>query len=228
MDRRNLPWILIAILLVVVVITVLFIQLSQPAGPDIDLTELGPAENVARWVADDGSYHLGEKEAPVELVIYEDYGCTACSNFKRTSERTFLQDFVASGDVQVEIYPVGIVSGQISIPALEALYCAESYGYFWEYRHLLFTNFPNGLNQEKYIAFSSYLGIDKSEFINCLTSNEFSDLIVNQNQEAWAKGVQNTPTFQINGELYSGILYQVPEDSEDQSLEKLLNAALNK
>lgn len=53
---------------------------------------------------------LGSSDAPVEFVIYSDFLCPFCKQFDDRDFPPLVENFVASGDVQVEWRPLPIIS----------------------------------------------------------------------------------------------------------------------
>lgn len=76
------------------------------AGSDSPSTSLG-ATPVA---AGDASLLMGDADAPVKVVIYEDFLCPYCRELEG-STREFLQENAAAGKVQVEFRPFNLLTG---------------------------------------------------------------------------------------------------------------------
>ena len=87
--------------------------------------------------------------------------------------------------------------------AHEGARCAEEHGKFWEYRELLYGN-PPTTSQQQLIAFASQLGMDPSDFKKCLDTGKFKTAVQKDEDEANRLGVQATPAFFINGQLFAG------------------------
>ncbi len=90
-------------------------------------------------------FTLGNPQAKVALVLYEDFQCPFCGRFFSDSEKTIRDTYVKNGDVQF-VYRDFAFLGQESIKAAEAARCASDQGKFWEYYDYLFTH-QNGENQ---------------------------------------------------------------------------------
>ncbi|MET3963188.1 protein-disulfide isomerase [Marmoricola sp. OAE513] len=58
----------------------------------------------------DSSILIGDSDAPVKVVIYEDFLCPYCRQLEE-STRDFLRESAAKGKVQVEYRPVNILTG---------------------------------------------------------------------------------------------------------------------
>lgn len=54
---------------------------------------------------------VDRSELPVDVTIYVDYMCPACGSFEQQNG-TMLENYVGSGDVQLEVYPINFLDGQ--------------------------------------------------------------------------------------------------------------------
>lgn len=144
----------------------------------------------------------GQENAPVKMVEYSDYRCSYCGWFARETEPEVQREYVATGKVQIEFRNMAI-EGEASELAAEAAECAAEQGKFWAYHDMLFENqqsFDAGVLK----GFAEALGLDLEAFEECLDSDRYADLIVEQRNQAVADGATGTPSFLINGELVRG------------------------
>ena len=87
---------------------------------------------------------LGERTAPVKVVVYEDFGCRRCYEFEEAS-RDFLHAAAARGRVEVEYRLLGTADGAYSREALAAYGAAlagATAGHAWHFHDLLFDKQP--------------------------------------------------------------------------------------
>ncbi len=119
--------------------------------------------------------------------------------------------YIDTGKARV-VYHNFVVIGNESMWAAEAADCAgeQGTGKFWEYADHLFKN-QNGENQgafnkDKLKQFAADLKLDTGKFGQCLDSGKYQSALTDETNQGRAKGIQATPTFIINGQLYPGLL----------------------
>jgi len=172
---------------------------------------------------------VGDPNAPVLIVDYSDFQCSACQYFFANTEQDILTTYVASGQVRFEFHPYILDQNALeSIPASEAAYCAEEQGKFWEYHDILFTNASTsnsgGYSNKRLLAFAEAIGLDVEAFDDCLSSNKYRDQVIQETQNAKLLGITATPSFIINGKLVTGAL---PFSDFQAEIEAALAAAGN-
>ena len=163
---------------------------------------IGPDLAIPRGLTDEGLHYLGSVDAPIKIRLYEDYACPNCKRFFDKTEPLLFQNYVATGKVGIEFYPIAIVNSS-SLPAAEAVSCADEQGYYWEYRQIIFLNQGNKtFNRETFGIFADIVGLDLNEFYSCYDQGKYEQQIVDQSNAAQQFGVRGTPTFEINGKRY--------------------------
>jgi protein-disulfide isomerase len=95
------------------------------------------------------------------------------------------------------------ILGEESQWAAEASECASEQNKFWEYHDKLFDS-QNGENQGAFSKdnlkkFAAELGLDTTQFNQCLDSSKYALEVQEQTQSGQQLGVSSTPTFVING-----------------------------
>lgn len=143
----------------------------------------------------------GAAGAPVTIIEFEDFQCPYCKTSQRTLDQVLLRykDKVRLVHRDLPLRSLHPTSWE----AHEGARCAEERGKFWEYRELLYGN-PPATSQQQLIAFGSQLGMDPSDFKKCLDSGKFKAAVQKDEDEANRLGVQSTPSFFINGQLFAG------------------------
>ncbi len=174
------------------------ILLKGNGGPSV-----GTITNNGAPVADNGTLKissedkfLGNKNAKVTLVMYEDFQCPFCGKFDRESEQMVRNTYVADGRVKF-VYRDFAFLGPESIKAAEAARCAGDQGKFWEYHDYLFSH-QNGENQggfadPKLKSFAVGLGLNASIFDLCLDGNKYTKAVSDETTEGGSIGVRGTP-----------------------------------
>jgi len=143
---------------------------------------------------------LGPATAPVEIVEFSDFQCPFCRQVGPTLQkvratfgdriRLVFKDFPLSGHPD-------------AFTAAEAAQCARDQGKFWDYHDVLFAN-QQALGREDLKRYAVRLHLDAARFNTCLDEDQFKYLVQSDMDESQRYGVSSTPTFFINGRLFSG------------------------
>ena len=161
------------------------------------------ASRLARPVAE-GDHVQGPASAVVTLVEYGDYQCRHTQSAHPVIKK--LQKI--SGDwlrfsyrnfSQPDKYEFSMVAAQ----AAEA---AGTQGMFWEMHDYLMQhpNFDEGMIMD----YAEEIGLDVDTFEADLASNAYIQRVENDRSSGIESGVKDTPTFFINGVLYTGGINQ--------------------
>jgi protein-disulfide isomerase len=165
----------------------------------------------------------GDPDAPVRIVVFEDFQCPFCGRFNRETEPLLRAEFVDTGIASVEYRHMAFLGAE-SVRAAEASECALEQGFFWEYHDIIFQKQPAD-GRENVGAYSSgnlkrfaremadawatlapERAFDADEFDACIDSGRTRAEVELQTQQARAMGVTSTPSFLINGRLARGLL----------------------
>ena len=199
-DKRQTLWVIAGIVVIAIIATWGLIGGSWPWFTEA--INAGPDPSIERGVTEGGYHYLGDPNAPVKLVVYEDYACPNCKRFFDLNEETLISDYIATGDVVMEMHPIAIISAN-SLPAAQAVYCADEQGAFWEYRELTFLNQGNlAFKRDNFGLIAETLGLDRAQFMSCFDAGGYETEIMQASQAAQNFGVEGTPTFIIAGERF--------------------------
>lgn len=153
---------------------------------------------------------LGDPNAPVEFVMWEDFQCPFCKRFE-TETFSELERFVESGQVKF-VWRNFQRYGSESINSGIAAYCAgeQDPAKFWELKDIIFEN-QNGiqtgaLSNENLRQWASEIGLDMNAYDTCFVERGqyYRDAMAADRDLARQQRVNGTPAFFINGELVSG------------------------
>ena len=179
----------VAVILALLVIAGGYILWPRSSASEVDAARL----------ANDPS--LGLPDAPVTIVEYGDFGCTTCRYW--FNQGVLDQIRSVYGD---EVYFVWrdfpIITAQ-SPKAAEAGQCAHDQGKFWEYHDLLYQRAP-ALSIPDLKEYAIDLGLNGSEFDQCLDSGKHQATVDRDLQDARQRGFNATPTFLVNDETIFG------------------------
>lgn len=180
-------------------------------------TTTGTTSKTLAPVTDSDHVRGDLKKAKVVLVEYSDYECPFCSRHHPT-----MVDIAEKyGDDVAWVYRHFPLSFHPEAkPAALAAECADEQGKFWEYTDALFEN-QDKLGDDFYVEVANTLGLNESEFTDCLESEEYASVITADQASGRAAGVSGTPATFVNGQLVSGAV-------SAETLEQLIDAELAK
>jgi hypothetical protein len=87
--------------------------------------------------------------------------------------------------------------GQESVDAAEAAHCAQDQDKFWEYHDLLYAS-DGDYKRENLDKFAQQLGLNMTQFGQCMDTHKYKDFIAAEAAEARRNGVTSTPTLFVN------------------------------
>ena len=103
--------------------------------------------------------------------------------------------------------------------AVEAAWCAQDQGKYFEYSHVLYENQGVELTPEFLAATAGEVGLDTQAFAQCLTNGTHRTDVQEATAAAASRGVNSTPTFFINNRRVRGNEpYEVFQKLIDQEL----------
>lgn len=168
----------------------------------------------------DANPSKGPADAKVTLVEYTDFECPFCGRFATNLDQA-LQAPELQGKIRVVVkqFPLGFHAN--AEPAAQAALAAHAQGKFWEYHDLLWPNMRQ-LDRASLERYAEQVGLNMTQFRADLDSNKYQAQVRAEFAEGQRFGVQGTPTWFVNGRLYSGAL---PPDQIKAILIEALNAA---
>lgn len=143
----------------------------------------------------------GATDAKVTIVEFSDFQCPFCGKAQPTIEEV-LKNYNGSVRLVYKHFPLTQIH-QYSLKAAEASECTDEQGKFWEYHDILFKN-QNALGIADLKKYASQLGLDTTQFNECLDSNKMADRVAKNFEEGQKAGVSGTPAFFINGQKLVG------------------------
>jgi protein-disulfide isomerase len=156
---------------------------------------------------------MGDPDAPVEVVEFSDFQCSACNYFHDETLAQVIDNYVQTGQVYFVYKSFPVIDSRAAIKeshtAALAGYCAAEQNKFWQYHDMLFAN-RIGENAGSFTiarleAIADSLNLDAS-FDRCLAEERYLDRLNEDIQLARSSGVNSTPSFLINGKLVVGAL----------------------
>lgn len=163
----------------------------------------------------DSDYIRGNPDAPIKIVEYSDLECPFCKSFHDTLKKT------------IEVYGGKVAWVYRHAPLddrhpkarkeAEAVECAGEIGgkdKFWSYMDVLMEISPlnNGLDPKKLPEIATMVGLDATEFNQCLSSGKYAEKIQADLDNAINSGLQGTPfpIIVVNGEIKGSLPGALP------------------
>jgi protein-disulfide isomerase len=154
-------------------------------------------------------YVLGDPTAPVEVVEFGDFACSACGEFWRDTWPEMKRELIETGRVSWRHIPflLGFDRGDDGANAAE---CAADQGEFWTMHDRLFEGQSEWLRvrrpKEAFLRYAHEVGLDVEEFEDCYDDERGEDRTRDATRAAHRVSVRGTPTFFINGRPAFGAL----------------------
>jgi protein-disulfide isomerase len=172
---------------------------------------------------------MGDPDAPVQVVEFADFQCSACDYFHDETLAQLIDNYVQTGEVYYVYRNFPVIDSQTarkeSYAAALASYCAAEQDKFWEYHDMLFANRigenAGSFTTARLEAIADTLNLDSS-FDRCLADERYLDRLNEDIQLGRSSGVNSTPSFLINGKLVVGAL---PFDQFSVEIEQALAEA---
>src|SRR5213593_4007768 len=200
----NRFYVVLAVVAVVLVVSV-FALLRTGGGAPAAAAAPPPT------VADDGfrgyTLSIGAGDQVVEITEYSAFECPFCANFATVQMPTIKEQLINTGKVRWRYRDFPLPSHQYSRYAAHAAQCAGEQGKFWDMHDQLFSHHqwaqtgkdPSSLFRD----FAKTIGLDVQRYDQCMTAGRFAARIEFSRQEGDKLLVNGTPTFFVNGKMYS-------------------------
>ena len=154
---------------------------------------------------------LGNKNAKVTMIEFGDFQCPFCKQYFDQTAQQVMDTYVKTGKVKFawRYYPLVTIHPNAQKSA-EAAACANDQGKFWDMHDILFKNQDIWAPQaaadaeNSFISYAGQLGLDTTQFQNCLDSSQDKSLVDADVADGNRIGVSGTPTFVINGNVIVG------------------------
>ena len=193
----------IGLLVAVVVVAAVVLVLSRGGGGSDDAA--APPQVTA-----DGSFVVGNPDAPVTLQMVEDFQCPVCKQFESTNQ-DLLDSYAAGDDVKLEYRGISFLDGmsstKYSTRALNASACVMGQGTdVWRAFHkALYEQQPpeqgDGLPDSELIDIATTAGADPSAITSCIEDEKYADWVKSTTDKSGDDGVSGTPTLFVDGKV---------------------------
>ena len=141
---------------------------------------------------------LGDKNAPITIVSFEDFQCPFCGRAFQQTFPLLKKDYIDTGKAKYVYRDFPLSFHPEAQPAAEAAECADEQGKFWEFHEGVFSNQAT-MGRELYLNLAGELGLNAAQFTQCIDSGKYRQEVQNDFAYGSQVGVSGTPTFFING-----------------------------
>jgi protein-disulfide isomerase len=184
------------------------------AGAKVQVFLKEPAPPVLN-VATGRGVSRGDINAPVKIVEFTDFQCSACGAMYPVLEEV-LKSYGNRVYFEVRNFPLSSLHPN-ALQAAEAAAAAHAQGKFWEYIDFLFKN-QNAMDDESLKKYATQVGLDRKRFDADLGSGKFEPNILRDIEEGEMYGVEGTPTIFINGVMLMNLSAESLREAIDKGL----------
>ncbi len=167
-------------------------RLRAAASLQVLLTEPEPP---VQAVSTDDDPARGDASAPVTVVVFTDFQCTACAATHPVVEEA-LKPYGNRVRLVVRDFPLPTHNN--ARKAAEAAAAAAAQGKFFEYTAVLFKN-QTALDVPSLKKYAADLGLDTARFNAALDSGQYAAEVEHDVEDGQDYGITGTPTVFING-----------------------------
>lgn len=202
--RSRLPLILVAVALVALVGGAIAISRLGQQPPTVS-PFTARAINAPTGITPEGFAYKGSPDAPVTVIEYGDFQCPSCAAFATQMETSFDEQYVETGKVRFIYHDFPLSQHNHAMIVAEAARVAGEQGKFWAMHDLLFSRqraWSASSNIEPLLgSYAEAIGLDRQAFLDALGAGKYTDALKAAQQEAQSRGVNATPTFEVDGTL---------------------------
>lgn len=152
---------------------------------------------------------LGDPQAPVTIVEYGAYGCSACQAWHRAG---IIEQILAEypGQVNFVYRDFPVIAPSYSRMAAQTAQCALDQGneVFWDFHNAVFTFADARSSQEDLIALGEQVGLNTDTLQACIDANTHAATVQYHENQGRELGLPGTPAFLVNDQR---LFYASPE-----------------
>lgn len=175
------------------------VNAQRPESFEPVIIEQGTYEGITTFRRADGGIVLGDPDAPVTVVAFEDFMCPHCQAYQETVHQ-FIDAYVKTGQAQFEYRFYPIVNPDFSMLVSEVAECVaqQDLGKFWDAHDLLYDLASTGeIDEEIATVIAMLVGVDAIQMETCVghVIQPLIDLQLGQKLQ-----VSGTPGVRARGE----------------------------
>jgi protein-disulfide isomerase len=148
---------------------------------------------------------LGEKNAPVEVILFTDFECPYCRQFSQEIIPEIKKEYVETGKAKLIFKHLPLPYHRQGIYSAYVAEYAKEKGKFWEMYDFLYQGeyLENQLKGLKPFALS--IGLDTAQLMKVDQNYTYTKAIDADEKDATIAGINGTPALIINNRVYGVI-----------------------
>ena len=163
---------------------------------------------------------LGQDDAPVKLILFENFLCEHCKAFEEEVMPQLKRDYIDTGEV--EAYYINLAwGGERSTLAGLAGECVyrQDEAAFWSYKSALYEAQETWQGVDDLVAVAQRTdGLDADALRTCIEERRYQDEVQRDLDLAEQVGVQGTPSLVVGNQGFQGPSYEVLRREIDAQL----------
>lgn len=175
-----------------------------------------PEPFVQNVSADDDPFR-GRADAPVTVVMFSDFQCSACAATHPVLQRV-LAEYGDKIRFVVRDFPLTPIHADAFLAA-QAANAANAQGKFFEYAEILYQN-QDALDAASLKKYAADSGLNVEQFELDLQSGKFADEVRRDMAAGKSYGITGTPTVFVNGVKVRGLSAKAFRDAIEKALRK--------
>lgn len=164
-------------------------------GPN---TTTGPVETLPTPV-------LGDPDADVTVMAFEDYACPHCASYVLEEFPTLVTEYIEPGTIRYEHhdFPLPLTEESWRAPnAARAVQDTVGSQAYWQFSRALYAN-QSDLGSSLYETLAEEVGADPDTVRTAAVEEQYDDTVSADRQRGEEMGVRGTPTIFVNGSAVS-------------------------
>jgi protein-disulfide isomerase len=217
-SRQRRILVAIGALVIVALLAAIAVVVVRAARHERALPQVTGAIVVPQHLTPGGAIPVGSGAAPVTVEIYYDYMCPACGAFE-SANADELGRLVADGVARIELRPIAFLDEQSSGTEYSsrsanavAVVADAAPDRVWAFHTALYGHQPSegseGLSDEQIADIADDAGVP-ADVVDAFIDGTYRPWVASVTREAFASGVQGTPTVKIDGVVFQGNVYAV-------------------
>ena len=156
--------------------------------------------------------HIGNPEAPIKITEYIDLQCPACA-YGSLQLQKLMEQNPNKIYLELRFYPLG---GHLhSLTATKFALCAGQQGKFWPFVHLVLERQRKWSElmdaQPAFLEVVEDIQVNSNAVLSCIADDNLRVKILEEKDAGAALGIQSTPTYFVNGKMFTGVSNMMDE-----------------
>lgn len=204
MNKKIILFALVGLVAVAVILSIQSEFDTKPTGLVESIKEESNSERrFANILASSGSPVMGSPDAPITIMVLNDYQCQGCKRWYFETLPEIKEKLIDTNTANLVFIDVDL-QGDDSLLAAKASYCADDQGKFWQYQEKLFLSQGqtdgNWEGSEQLELFAQEIGLDVKQFQICFGSDKFEDKIKDNTNKVKELGANLPAYIMVNSE----------------------------